>query len=161
LISFFQDSNHSQEVDETAEMEWDNSWISLQHPNNPNQELPVIAEEDSQAEAKDWENTGEGVAVLTYLQGQVLFNAKTLTRPQKRRAPWPQKRKAPLPPQVPSRTVSLQPQIPPTTATIEEQELPLPPPPTEQELAVLLTADAPRTSEEINETASHSVSIEP
>jgi hypothetical protein len=83
LFHSFKDSSASQQQDspenaanmnedaneDDDEMEWDNSWIQLQ----------TIPEETNQ-DLKKWENTGEGVACLTFLQGQVIFKAEKLKK---------------------------------------------------------------------------------
>lgn len=58
----------STDEDENEEMIWDSSWIQPQ----PKQEKTKTTTKN----AKDWENTGEGVACLTFLHGQAFFNAK-------------------------------------------------------------------------------------
>lgn len=57
-------------------MEWDNSWCNQLEP------IP----EETEAAQKEWESTGEGAACLTFLQGQVLFNAEKLKKKLKEEA---------------------------------------------------------------------------
>jgi len=119
----------SDDEEEPEDLEWDNSWCNQLEP------IP----EETEPSQKEWESTGEGAACLTFLQGQVLFNAQKLKRLSQQQN---DQQKKPEMVSVEIHGVPLEdpeelpPPPPPTICEDQEQkeDEPLPPPPSDAEL---------------------------